>query len=320
MSNELRAFPKIFNLGNSYIPNLFKGVVEITEKVDGSQFGFGITPDGEVVCRSKGVQLHSREQNKMFAEGWDAVESIAHFLKDAWRDNEKIDAYGAYFYGEYLRTPKHNTLKYDRTPKNNIIIFGACIGGEFVDDHETLTKLAEDMGFETVPMIYKGYYSTDIDGLNHFKKMLETESILGGQSIEGVVIKNYKQPCMIGNLVMPSFGKYVRPDFRELNDINWKDNSTGNKMEDFFKTFKSEARWDKAIQHLRDAGSLQSAPQDIGPLMKEIAADIESECKEDIKEFLYKQHIGDIKRIALGGFPLWYKEKLLTGAFKEDGS
>jgi hypothetical protein len=36
------AFPKILHIGNKQISDLFDGVVEITEKVDGSQLGFGV--------------------------------------------------------------------------------------------------------------------------------------------------------------------------------------------------------------------------------------------------------------------------------------
>ena len=42
----IQSFPKIFHIGESMIQNLFKGEVEITEKLDGSQFDFGITKDG----------------------------------------------------------------------------------------------------------------------------------------------------------------------------------------------------------------------------------------------------------------------------------
>ena len=40
------SYPKIFNVGNNYIPNLLVGRVEVTEKIDGSQFSFGVNKDG----------------------------------------------------------------------------------------------------------------------------------------------------------------------------------------------------------------------------------------------------------------------------------
>lgn len=37
----IRAFPKIFAIGQRYISDIFKDEVEISEKIDGSQFCFG---------------------------------------------------------------------------------------------------------------------------------------------------------------------------------------------------------------------------------------------------------------------------------------
>ena len=41
--------------------------------------------------------------------------------------NEGLLAPGVTYYGEYLQKPKHNTLCYDRVPKDNIIIFDVPI-------------------------------------------------------------------------------------------------------------------------------------------------------------------------------------------------
>ena len=60
----------------------------------------------------------------------------------------------------------------------------------------------------------------------------------------------------------------------------------------------------------RDDGKLLDAPQDIGPLMKEIHEDLDSEETETIKEALYKMYIKDIKRSATRGFADWYKDRL----------
>ena len=37
----IKAFPKIFAIGQDYIKDIFDGEVEVTEKIDGSQFVFG---------------------------------------------------------------------------------------------------------------------------------------------------------------------------------------------------------------------------------------------------------------------------------------
>ena len=47
----IHAFPKIFTIGQDYISDLFKDDVEVTEKVDGSQWVFGKV-GGDLLRRS----------------------------------------------------------------------------------------------------------------------------------------------------------------------------------------------------------------------------------------------------------------------------
>ena len=66
--SKTAAFPKILHVGDKQISDLFDGEVEITEKLDGSQFGFGRV-DGELVIRSKGREIDLEAFDKMFGEG-----------------------------------------------------------------------------------------------------------------------------------------------------------------------------------------------------------------------------------------------------------
>ena len=50
--------------------------------------------------------------------------------------------------------------------------------------------------------------------------------------------------------------------------------------------------------------------------MKEVHIDIENEEAEEIKDFLYKHFIKEIKRKAAAGAPEWYKDQLLKKAFE----
>ena len=50
-------FPKIFTIGTRYVQNIFDDEVEITEKIDGSQFCFGKI-NSTVYVRSKGATLY----------------------------------------------------------------------------------------------------------------------------------------------------------------------------------------------------------------------------------------------------------------------
>lgn len=299
MSN-IHGFPKIFQVGSDYIPNLFKGKVEITEKVDGSMFAFGHSMDGKVVMRSKGAEIFFESHPKMFKKAVDFVTDKQQQILDL--------PSGTIFYGEYLEKPKHNILNYGRTPKNNIMIFGMMAGPSFIKDYDEIKSLAADFDLETVPLLYSGEMVFTYEVL---VKYMETDSVLGIEKIEGVVVKNYAAQCIIGELVMPSFGKMVRQDFKERHGREWKA-TFGKKAEIdmFLDSFRTEARWNKAIQHLRDQGKLLNEPKDIGILLKEISSDIFAEETENIKNELLKIYEDQIRRKAQAGFPQYYKEQL----------
>jgi hypothetical protein len=162
-----------------------------------------------------------------------------------------------------------------------------------------------------VPLFYKG----KINSPDEILKFLETDSFLGKQRIEGVVVKNYHRQFLIGGRPIPIMtGKYVSEAFKEVRRKNWNMENTGKgKFQVFKEGFKTEARWHKAIQHLKENGELEHSPKDIGKLLKEVQRDITIEEKENIKEFLWREFGNDILRYSVGGFPEWYKKYLLTG-------
>ena len=298
------AFPRIFTLGQRYIEKIFDNEVEVTEKVDGSQFGFGKI-DGELYIRSKGKKQHIDCPDKMFQAGIEYVQSIEALLPE-----------DIMFYGEYLRKPKHNCLCYDNFPKNHVALFGVRLkDGSFISDHDTLTKYASDLGVDVVPLIFKG----KINNAEEVKALLKTKSYLGGVDVEGVVIKNYEQDLVVGGHITPIMcGKYVSEAFKEVHQRDWKKDNTGKgKFETFKETFKSKARWLKAIQYLRDNGELTESPRDIGKLMKQVNIDITAEEKENIKDFLWKEFGKDVLKTAVRGLPEFYKEYLLTNSFED---
>ncbi len=86
----------------------------------------------------------------------------------------------------------------------------------------------------------------------------------------------------------------------------------------FIESFRSEARWQKAVQHLKEKGELENSPRDIGKLMTEIKKDILEEEEENIKNTLLKIFKEDIMRKAVRGFPEWYKKQLLQKSFNKE--
>lgn len=301
------AYSKIFALGTRHTEDILQsGEIQITEKVDGSQFAFGKL-DGRVRCRSKGQEIHMEAPDKMFEEGVNYVQSIAHVLVE-----------GCVYYCEYLRKPKHNTLAYDRIPTNHLALFAMSFNDVFSTRHEYLTMVAEGiLDIEVVPLVYEGP-AIDVSP-EDVLAMIDRKSFLGSQNIEGVVIKNFRERLVGGQLIPVQSAKYVSEAFKEVHRENWSaENTSGGKWQAFKDSYRTTARWNKAVEHLRDAGKLQRAPQDIGALIKEVREDITAEEKEIIKDKLWKEFSGDLIRRATAGLPEWYKEKLVLEMVDQD--
>ncbi len=295
------AYPKIYALGHPALRNLLDGPVTVQEKIDGSQFSFAKL-DGRLRIRSKGREIFVEAPDKMFEEGVQYVQSIEDKLVEGW-----------VYRCEYLRVPKHNSLCYSRIPRNHLVLFDVAIGLETYQPSADVAKTAAGLGIDFVPV-----FSTQEMDMETFQRFMRHESILGGQTVEGVVIKNYGEFCQkTGHILM---GKYVSEHFKEVHNKEWKQNNPGRQeiMALLIAKYRSEARWEKAIYHLRDAGTLQNAPQDIGPLMKMIAPDVAEECKEEILETLWKYFWPQIARGVTAGLPEWYKKRLLHQQFRKE--
>jgi len=305
----ISSFPKVFHIGEDMISNLFKGEIEITEKIDGSQWSFGINEDGETMMRSKGQDLTHQAVPKMFEKAQSQVERMIPILKE-----KKLK--DIIFYCEFLNGPSHNVLKYERIPKNNLYLFGVRDRENFISDYEILWKYADLLDIERVNILYVG----ELKSVEELDKLLEKDSILGNEKIEGIVVKNYNEPSGKGSYILPiSMGKYVGESFKERHKTEWRGSHTSKgRLEIYFDSFRAEARWDKALQHLKENDELENAPRDIGKLMKEIERDLIEEEAENIKEELYKIFINDIIRKARRGVPEWYKEKLVERGFTNE--
>ncbi len=301
VAKRIRSYSSPLNLGHKHLGLLFDGPVVIQEKVDGSQFSFGMQ-DGELFCRSR-RQMIDLEAPGMFAAGVATVSVLA-------LDGKLVE--GWTYRGEYLSKPKHNTLAYERVPEGNIILFDIDMSYEDYMPHDDAERIAADaLGLEYVPTWYFGRQPL----LPEVKAWAGEESILGGIR-EGIVIKNYAQ---LGGDHKTLMGKYVNESFKESHTSDWKKRHPGktDMLIGLVETYKTDARWEKAIQHLREQGELLDAPQDIGPLIREIQADVQNECADEIKEILFNHYWKDLSRQLTGGFPEWYKNRLMEAVLDE---
>lgn len=299
MTDSWHSYPSIYNLGHRALTPLFDGEVIAQEKVDGSQFSFGLFEEG-LRFRSKGQQIYLDRVEPLFAEAVASVQERADLLTPGWT-----------YRGEYLKKPKHNALAYDRTPKGHIIIFDINDAEESYLPYGKVAAEARRIGLEAVPA-----YPMPLDGWSAeaLTRCLENASILGGAKIEGVVFKNYAQ---FGPDKKALMGKHVSEAFKEVHKGEWRSqNPTGGDIvQTLIAAHRTPARWQKAVQHLREAGTLVEDPRDIGALMKEVGVDVLKEEQEAIKDALFKWAWPRIQRGVTTGLPEWYKDELAAKQF-----
>lgn len=303
---HLHSYPSIFNMGHRMVLDLLKEPVYVQEKVDGSQFSFGLGEDGTVLTKSKGAVVYLETCDKLFKGAVEYVNSIKDKLSPGYT-----------YRGEVLCRPRHNALAYDRVPNHNVVLFDINTGEEQYMKYSDVAEEAKRLDLEVVPLLYTGM----VDSAEALKALLDTTSFLGGQKIEGVVVKpvNYYQFGPDKKVLM---GKYVSEAFKEVHGGEWrKSNPThSDGIEQVALAYKTPARWSKSVQHLRDAGLLEDSPKDIGKLMKEVNVDVLKECEAEIKELLFKAAWPKIARIITAGLPQWYKSALLDKQFGNNAS
>ena len=298
----MRSYGKVFNLGHAALNDLLVGTVVVQEKIDGSQFSFGAFDDHILLARSRSKNLDvDAPAEKMFDLACQMVRERAHLLHPNWT-----------YRGEFLAKPKHNTLAYDRAPNANVILFDIDTGYENYLDTIDLAREAERIGLESVPVMFEG--PGEALTMQTLDTLLEVRSVLGGSTVEGVVIKAYGRFGKDGHTLM---GKHVSERFKEMNKANWRTEHPAQSdiITTIGQALRTEARWEKAVQHLRERGELLDDPKDIGPLLAELELDLKVECAEEVRVALMKWAWPNVVRQVRAGFPEYYKRRLAERQF-----
>lgn len=309
----IHSYSDIHRLGHPMAKGLLDGPVQVEEKLDGSQISFGII-EGDLVIRSKSL-MHATPQTKGTPLYEHGVKNTTDNMFDAAIDTIKSLALtpGYIYRGEYVRKPRHNVLTYGRVPNGFIVLYDVEVAECTYMTWQSREVEAKRLGLEVVPVYFYGTFQDTNAAVDHIKgEFLKNQSMLGGP-IEGVVVKNYAKFGPDKKVMM---GKYVSAAFDEIKKPAWKaDNpTTKDVLDSLVEMLKSEARWQKAVQHGREEGKLVGEMKDLAYLFKEIPADILKEEEQTIRDAFFNYAWPHIKRRVTQGLPEWYQEKLAREA------
>lgn len=277
-------YGKINTVGHRDLQQLFDGPVVVQEKIDGSQFSAMVDNSGVLHCRSKGGPLDIEKDG---AKGLFA-NSIRHLLTVKYK---MVPGFTYRF--EAMSKPKHNVLVYARVPAGNSVLYDAFKpDGTMIE----LQSAALDLEVERVQQIFAGTASEA-----QLAGFLAAKPQLGGAMIEGVVIKNYSLGLK---------GKFVAPRFQEIMHNRPARLPKESSVVDLGRKYCSEARWEKAVAHLREQGKITESSKDIGTIIKEVQADILIECGEEIKQELFEALQKELRNAWIAGLPEWYLKRV----------
>ena len=281
----MNSYGKVYHLGTREVSGILDMPVYVEEKVDGSQFSFG-KKDGELWVASRGGFKPLDTDDKMFTGAIATAVAALPSLIEGWT-----------FRGEAMRGERHNKLTYGRVPPGNFMLFdvqdeeGRSLGRPMVEE------CAVTLNVEPVALVAPaGHYSRA-----QLDELVVGQSALGRCDREGIVIKQ-----------VPHEGKRLKAKivgaaFREKVGAKPK---KGSDIAAIVAQYRTEARWDKQIQHLRDEGKLTQSMKDVGPLMKELASDLQEECHDEIKAVLWPKIWKQIVKGISRGMPEYYRMNL----------
>ena len=303
-TTRVSRYGKVFQLGHRQTKGLLDEPCVVEEKIDGSQFSFSVDGDGSLIMRSKNAQIVHNVPD-LFTKTVATVESL---------HERGLLTPGVVYRGEAMKSHRHNTLAYDRAPKGNFVLFDVDVGGQDYLSYELKAAIAEALGVEVVPLVYRGIVTKEV-----VAAALDRESMLGGVKVEGVVIKRDTVPIFDpGGL--PVKAKFVSEAFKEKHTKNpdYRPKKKLDVVAEVVESVSTEARWLKAVQHMREEDVLTDSPKDIGPLIKRVQQDIVAEEIDWIKSFLWNHYKKLVMRRACAGVALWYKQYLLDNTWDDD--
>lgn len=289
--NQPRAInspPSIFRAGHRAITGLMDGEITVQEKIDGSQFSFMRTNLDDLLFRSRKHMVVAGEVG-LFNRAIEEITKIKPFLE-----------VGVIYRSECVDKAKHNVLAYGRTPKCHVVIYDMQRPDGTYYNTAGLVKECAKLGLENVATFYRGPASAVTEQMA--TSWLAKESQLGATLVEGYVIKNYEKLTAVET--KPMMSKVVAQRFEEKQ--GGKRPPGPDIMSVLETTYRTEARWRKAIQHLTEQGKLVGEMSDLKHLIPEIQLDVLGEHVDDIKQALFEHFWHRLRKRLVSGFPDFY--------------
>jgi hypothetical protein len=262
--------------------------IVLQEKMDGANFRFMITKEGNIIFGSRTQQLTSDKGEDTNLEK--NFRRCAEFVRDSIKKNEPVpeNIKHLIFYGECM---VRHTMAYDW---ENIPTY---LGFDIYDlrtgkylDYNVIKVIFEQLGLEMVPFL--GEFPA-----KHFKKIddgfvpktLYPSLSSKDRQAEGVVFKNYSKQI---------FAKYVREKFKEKNKEVFGTSKKFAKTDDdyFLAVYCTNARIDKCIFKLIDFGKKLDMTM-MGDLVKLVYKDIWEENWQEISTSKKKIDLLNLKKL-----------------------
>ena len=306
MTKPLSSYGKVRPFNDPDLEGLLEEPCYIQEKIDGSQFSFTVTPENNLITRSRGAILNLQQPQKLFLPAICTVKALY--------EANRLPT-GLIFRGEAVSTPRHNKLDYQVVPPGNIVLYDVYDSQSNKELHNSeVAKWAKTFNLLYAPIL-KTYENPKIDLSIEILKNLVTSTtscINPSVSVEGVVIKRCNSTFMdktgeIGR------AKYVSEDFQELQ--NTKKSIAENQFTDLAPIFAPEPRKYKLIQRLKESGEWTGTMKDMAKMVPMLIEDVEQECMEELKNMVYLAVRKKVRQGIQTGLAQWYKEKLMEKAF-----
>jgi hypothetical protein len=217
-----------------------------------------------------------------------------HFTKNATLDSNHV------YHGEVIsKLPRHNKTHYDRLPIFYFVLFdiqrkdtGAWL------EYPDVVAAGAKLGLEVVQCFWHGPATDDVQISVRAKNILkrieagELQSMLGGDTPEGIVIKNPRFIKKNGKESATKV-KLVRAEFKEahrLKSPHVVNNEDANAIcARIMACFPREARFAKAAQRLRDEHGGDETCVTSEAVARWATRDLRQECESLMLEYIKQE-------------------------------